>query len=321
MTLADQVKELWESNQEKMENKIKEWIDLIKLNKNIIPEARKSFHQWQPLRAYTSTAKLMKKGEVVFSLRFHGQEVADIKVTKGRSPVLCVSKGQNTNNQKLGAPSIPDKVNWDSNKAKEFRNYFKKHEGEISTHSPEHAIETDLINEMRKKTATQKFKGSFAGIQPVLYAGCPIQIPTPIIWDGKKPTLAKNSGNMDIVARRLVKGKRVLLSVWELKRRGTSAAEIEKSINQAIVYASTLRMMLRSKKCGYDWYRFFGFNGKKVPEKLEIEAVPTIAIAQKNIFENKIASFKDDLIIERDKIILCVAYYDEDLKIDFKEIK
>lgn len=219
MRLAGQVKDLWERNQDKMENRIHEWIAPIKSNKNIIPAARKAFHQWQPLRAYTNTTKLMKGGEVVFSLRFHGQEVADIKVTKGKNPVLCVSKRQNINNQKLGAPAIPDKVNWDSNKAKEFRDYFKKNDGEIKTHSPEHAIETDLINEMRKTSSVKKFGGSFSDIQPVLYAGCPIQIPTPLIWDGKQPVPSEKGGNMDIVARRLVKGKRVRLSVWELKKR------------------------------------------------------------------------------------------------------
>ena len=324
MTLTEQVKAVWERNQKEIEAKVCAWIKGIEANEDTIGEARNAFHQWKPLRAYTSTTKLKQKGKAFFSLRFHGQEVGEIEIKKGLKPTLNVHKTIALRNLKwFDGPNLSSRVAWNSSEAKYFRSYFKKQNENknVKTQSPEHKLEAYLINEMKKDSST-KFGGSFSGIQPVLVDDCPLQIPCPIRFNPKtkRPEYSATGGNIDILARRLVKGKRVRLSVWELKKPQAPSEEIEKAIYQSIIYASTLRMMLRSE-CGCNWYKFFGFTGKTIPEKLEIEAVPTIDIHQITTFKKHVAAFKDDLIIGNDRIVLCAAYYDEGLNIKFEEIK
>ena len=76
---------------------------------------------------------------------------------------------------------------------------------------------------------------------------------------------------MEIVARRRDRGSRIRVSVWELKKPGISGGDIVKAMKQAIIYASTLRMMLCSR-CGEDWYKLLGFH-TRIRRTLEIEAV------------------------------------------------
>jgi len=323
MTLAEQVKAVWGKNQKEIEAKVCAWIKGIEANKDTIEESRNAFHQWEPLRAYTSTTKLKQKGKAVFSLRFHGQEVAEVEIKKGAKPILNVSKTNAVRNLKWFPDLVfSSRVDWNSTEAKNFRSYFKKQNEDknAKTHSPEHKLEAYLINEM-KKDSSAKFGGSFSGIQPVMVDDCPLQIPSPIRFNSQTngPEYSATGGNIDILARRLVKGKRPRLSVWELKKPHASSAEIEKTIYQSIIYASTLRMMLRSE-CGNNWYKFFGFTGKTIPDKLEIEAVPTIDINQISTFKKHVAAFKDDQIIGNDRIVLCAAYYDEKLNIKFEGI-
>ena len=106
-------------------------------------------------------------------------------------------------------------------------------------------------------------------IQPVKVADCPLQMPLPI--SASKGNPEPKTGHIDILARhRSGKGKRVKLSVWELK----SPKAKNNPVNQAYIYALTLRYILRSRH-GDDWYKLCGFKSN-VPSELDIEAVVAV---------------------------------------------
>ena len=75
--LALQTKKVWEEYNTKFEKELDGWLRALEQGKEIIKQARKKFHQWNPLMVYVSVAKARSsKSRVLFSLRFFGQEVA-----------------------------------------------------------------------------------------------------------------------------------------------------------------------------------------------------------------------------------------------------
>jgi hypothetical protein len=197
---------------------------------------------------------------------------------------------------------------WRGPEAAEFRKHFKNldpfnQKGRIQ----EHSIESEFLMQMADDTA-KKFDGTLKNIQPVLWAGCPFQFPLPI--SGSRGVPKPTEGNIDILAR-CGTGKGTRISIWELKKPGTTA----KAIEQVYIYSVTLIKMLRSAS-GAEWYQdIIGFKGK-VPDKLTIESVIAVRIKsqrQQDIFTSKIQKFKSEnsLNIGNDTIKTCVAYYEE----------
>lgn len=326
MNIPEEVQALWDKEYLLCEERVCGWVSDIETNRKFIREARQSFREWEPLRVYLNVTNAKKTGTVAFSLRYMGQEVARLKVNRKLEVNLHVEEKHRKSNEKyFKKPGKGFKVEWDSPKAKEFRTFFKDIESgkrKIKTHSQEHQIETNIIKEMRKTEKGNKFDGKFSGIQPITYEKCPFQFPTPITGSSGKPNVSKTGGNMDIVARRCPPGNGVRISIWELKKPDVSGTVICKAIKQAIIYASTLKMILRSE-CGKDWYKLMGFS-RSIPKKLKIEAVVCISTKDTEKFDKYITEYRDVLpfTMGSDLIIPCVAYYDDQYNVEeFKEIK
>jgi hypothetical protein len=317
--LLEDVKRLWLEHQSELERRICGWVKDIEDNRSFISRARSAFREWEPFMVYINFTKAKKGGSAVFSLRFNGQEVAQIKVNKNLEVQLRVEKETHAkrNSKYFGWKDKPFKAMWDSQEAKEFRDFFReivKGGRKTKTHSEEHKVETSLIREMKTNPS---------GIQPVMFERCPFQMSTPIPGSTGKPKISKRGGgNMDIVARRRDRGSRIRISVWELKKPSISGSDIVKAMKQAIIYASTLRMMLRSR-CGEDWYKLLGFN-KSIPLHLKIEAVIALSSHDRSNCEKQIENIREELplSIDEDSIIPCIAFYDDTYDIeDFMEIK
>lgn len=308
--LALQIKNLWEENKNKFEKELDDWFQVLERGKEIISPERKHFHQWNPLKVYVSVAKVRSsKSRVLFSLRFFGQEVAELFVENGKV-TLRLTKRHSENNEKYFKypPKVGD-FEWNGQEAREFRSYFKKKalssNGKPKVRSIEHRVESKFIQEMLKGSG--KFGVSGLEIQPVTIAGCPLQFPVPISASTGRPN--KGYGNIDILARHRGKNKKTRLSVWELKKPHT----YNHPASQAYIYALTLLHILRHTKNGSRWYKLFGFKSP-IPESLEIEAVVAITEDQKKKFENEKAKLKRNASfdIDGDSIKLYAAYYKEE---------
>ena len=303
---------LWLRHERLLEERIQGWIlDITDNMPNIIP-ARRCFHQLEPLRVYLNVTNLKKKGTAFFSLRFMGQEVAEICVNK-KNVHLQINKKHVRNNDKwFKFTKIKEgSYLWTGIEAKTLRAHFTqigKQSKLIQTGTPEHEVETSIIKEMSQKRGKDKFAGKFSSIQPVKLAGCPFQMPTPISGSSGVPVIS--SGHIDILARRRV-GNKVRLSVWELKKPGITGPAVDKAIKQAIIYASSLIKILRSS-CGKDWYNLFGFS-KGIPEKLDVDAIVAISKNEKRKFDEQIIKYREKLplSIGNDNISLFVSYYND----------
>jgi hypothetical protein len=312
--LLEDVKRLWLEHQSELERRICGWVKDIEDNRSFISRARSAFREWEPFMVYINVTKAKKGGSAVFSLRFNGQEVAQIKVNKNLEVQLRVEKETHAkrNSKYFGWKDKPFKAMWDSQEAKEFRDFFReivKGGRKTKTHSEEHKVETSLIREMKTNPS---------GIQPVMFKGGPFQMPTPIAGNTGIPHISKRGGNMDIVARRRTNGSKIRISVWELKKPNIPRSDIDKAMKQAIIYAGTLRMMLRSR-CGEGWYKLLGFN-KSIPSRLEIEAVIALSSHDRVNCEKQIEKISKDMPLDGDLIIPCAVFYDDKYKIDFKGI-
>ena len=147
--IATQIKDMWESNKAEFEQSLSDWLRRLKEGEKLIRQARSQFHQWDPLRVYVSVTKAKSS---LFSLRFFGQEVAEL-VAKDRNVTLTLSKQHNKNNVKwFGSELDNGDYSWSGQEAREFREHFKmldlSERGRPPIKMIEHRIESKLIQEM-----------------------------------------------------------------------------------------------------------------------------------------------------------------------------
>lgn len=309
MSLLEQIELRWAEVQTNgyMADK---WAKTLADSQENLLKAAKTFHQWAPLEVYLSVSRATKQPRVAFSLRYQGQHVANLLVDllAGGNPQLEIDKKTATTNENYFEIDLEGTFGWRDEEAKEFRKHFKNLGPEPRGRSPEHRIEAIFLEQMANSTS-EKFNGTLKNIQPVLFAGCPLQLPVPISGNTGMPEAKR--GNIDIVARRRV-GNRTRLSIWELKRPEVTAHAIE----QAYIYGVTVLKMLRAEESGHIWYKdVLGFNGK-MPDRMTIECV--IAVSLDDIKEaealGKLRRFvtENSLQIEGDTIEFYLANYAEE---------
>lgn len=165
MSLLKKIESCWTDT---LDKKVAEWAEQLKVNEDVFREAAKAFHEWQPLRVYLSVARAMHS-RPSFSLRYEGQEVANL-IVKGGDVFLEISrKTVERNWQYFGFPK--DKQDgfpwrWQGPRAAEFREHFKKLDPGQKGKVPEHRIESEFLKQMADGT-TAKFAGTLRNIQPV----------------------------------------------------------------------------------------------------------------------------------------------------------
>ena len=151
----------------------------LKINTNIdtIKEYKKKFHEWAPLHLYMNVSKA--KGNMTFSLRYQGQDVAMIKVINN-IPLISTIPFDDKNKNYFGCVIRLDNSDWRSDKAKEFRKFFTNKPSRNNTikKNEEHRIESLLLTEFSKNKSKNK---ALLNIQPVKIAKISrFQMPSPI---------------------------------------------------------------------------------------------------------------------------------------------
>jgi len=317
MQLINEIDNIWKQNKLDFNQRLSSWANALNCGNNVSTLAKKEFHQWSPLKTYISVSKSKSKVTAIYSMRFSGQEVAQLTVKN--EEVMLRLKGHERKNKKWFDVRTKDgKYAWRGEEAKKFRTCFKSisQKKEIpKVKTPEHRVETKFIAEMCKGSG--KFGISGLQIQPIMVANkFPLQIPVPISANTGKPK--KGNGYIDILARRKGKDNKVRLSIWELKKPG----EYQHAASQAIIYAYTILQILRKAKSNNEWYKLFGFKSK-IPENLIIEAVVAITSDQNKKFlkeKETILLGKDTFVFGKDRIELYDAYYQEkanSIKLDY----
>jgi hypothetical protein len=96
---------------------------------------------------------------------------------------------------------------------------------------------------------------------------------------------------------------------------------IEHAVYQSYIYAVTLRYMLRSSSGG-EWFKLFGFR-RPLPTSLDVESVVAVSDSVHAAYERQVAELCADnkLMIDQDRIILSVVYYDDNAPHALKSFK
>lgn len=308
MDLSVSIRDIWKENKLRFDDKLGKWVSALNCGKDVSTLAKKEFHQWSPLKTYISVSKSNSNMRAIYSMRFYGQEVANL-IVKNKEVTLQIKGHAKKNEDWFGVMIKDGRYPWLGEEAKRFRAIFKRvdqsNKGFPKVKSPEHRVETKFIAEMCKGIG--KFNVSGLQIKPVMIAEkFPLQVPVPISANTGKPKVG--NGYIDILARRKAEDNTTRLSVWELKRPG----EYKYAASQAYIYAYTLLQILRQSDSKAEWYKLFGFESK-IPLSLTVEAVVAITRDQQVKFTKE----KESLIknvpfnVGRDHIKLFVAYYQE----------
>lgn len=282
----------------------------IEANIDKLKEAAKKFHNWKPFNIYLNLSQTKDNSDVfVFSLRYIGQEVADIKVNLKDGTVLIDTTKYDQHNKDYFDCQIELKnIDWSKEQsAKAFRKYFAELDMcSVSTHSKEHEYESLLLTEFNKSPKTQ-----FKGIKPISIIKARFPMKTPLLASDKKGVKIESrpgrGGGIDLFTRTKVDGQ-VRLNVMELKDEYSNSEPPQKVIRQAIKYAVFIQQLLRSGS-GEVWWKLFGFS-KPLPEKLIINATCIIPTNKKG--SNDTSFGGERIAIDcNDEIELHYIYFEE----------
>ena len=138
------------------------WAKALVGSKKKLIEAGQTFRQWAPLKVYLSVARASAaqaaKPRISFSLRYQGQQVANLLVDG--SPQLKIDKKTaETNKKYFRSGQKADIFGWRDKKATEFRKHFKMLGSEELGRSKEHRIESIFLEQMAGSTS-KKFNGT-----------------------------------------------------------------------------------------------------------------------------------------------------------------
>lgn len=297
--VKDEVLGLLEQNKEWVE-RYAHYIEEISSNREQTELCYGKFSSTKPFAYYITTSKLLNQ-PFSFSMRFMGQEIATINA-KNDTIIIDSIKQAKGNKEYFECEQVLDKADWNSTEARDFRSYFVNCEKKVGK-SEEHKLESNLIEELSKTVANEKF---LTNIQPVkIKNSLRFPMPTPISSSGKSVRYSgRYGGGIDILAR--CNGN---LTVIELKDEYNSNEPPEKAMKQAIAYATFLHSLLRSEKGnGHDWYKFFGY--KTALDKKEKLTINVVVAMPHNPNGNDDKSFANEVIQlgNDDKLVLHYMY-------------
>ena len=267
------------------ENIYERYATELENNKEKYKKNSSCFRVKSPLVVYSSIGKVKTEvGTSRFDLRYAGQSVGEICVNtnnpKGNPHVkLNVSKAQSdyARDKFDFNESIEIKgKDWESSQeAKAFRHFYSQLESTNLTKikSPEHRIESYLLQEFSKKTRADNKK--LCNIQPVRLGGKFFQLTTPLKASTHVPTISLDSskkgakegaagGGIDILARVKHANNEHRFAIIELKDENKESESQKVAMFQAITYATFVAHLLRSKS-GRKWWNFFRDQENKKP--------------------------------------------------------
>ncbi len=167
----------------------------------VISKKLMRFHQWWPLKVYSSLSNA-KKTRPVFSLRYRGQEVGEI--IGGDKPFFNITLTCETNNRKsFGLITKSTKFDkpkplWNGSEASKFRKQFKDFDSKFKVEKMK--SDEAWLQAIVFETMFNNPDAGYHACQPVLFHRFPFQCPVPI--SANKGVPKKSRGNIDILARR-----------------------------------------------------------------------------------------------------------------------
>lgn len=284
------------------------------------------------LHMSVSKAKEATESKVEFDLRFHGHNVALLKVSKekvelkicGNKDIISAIRKNNSTDAQYLENLIDKQCDWISDKAANFRKIYANLEKEIGesktalTRNKEHELESTLLKNFSKTSSCEKI---ICNIQPVtmLQKSLFFQMPTPLKASRAKNGIIEysyeNGGGIDILAR-IGGGNGTYLAIIELKDKFETSEKPEDAISQAIAYATFIRELLRSDS-GKKWWNFFGFDRELPCEEKGVKLYAIIAMpndknANKNFVYNSNHEGIQLSLGGKDKLELGYIYLEND---------
>lgn len=245
----------------------------------------KGFHKPEGLSVYTTVGDRNSK---TYYLRFKGQNVGKVTVTEKGIILRSLVKDSASHAIKTCPLAEGRNVDWHSEEATKFRDFFKNLSTETRTKSAEHYVENSLLKEFRKRKGADK---ALRNIQPVLLHGNFFQMPSPLKASSHEPTYAgKSGGGIDMLARIKTTDGHIRLCVIEIKDENKKEESQMATMSQAITYATFIALLLHKQP---DWMEFFmGHKTKRGrnPYSLDIFDIEVITVMPRGdseVFENK----------------------------------
>jgi len=249
------------------------YVKSIARNNDNFKNSKKKFHNWDPFKLYLNTTNAQKNSTLNLSVRYLGQEVANLSCGYANSatPLLNTMEFNSTNTRDFNCVFKVDNKPWNSKESSDFRNYFIKTKpirtSNSNSNNEEHRLESLLLSEFSKPRSEKLVKW----IQPIRLSNYfRYPMPTAIsASDHENIHYSSKPSNIDILTK-IKRGNRSHLCIIELKDENKSGEPPALVIQQALAYTVFIHELLRNDN-GEKWWKLFGFN-KPIPEKLILYA-------------------------------------------------
>ena len=290
-TIVNDTLELLWKNQEIVESIYAGYADEILKKEKDYKEKASKFIVRGAISKYSSIS-LIKNG--LYDLRFAGQSIGTVKLVKKKNdeyePRLSISTKQSKQALLLGyEKSVPfDNADWYDKRCKNFRSEFSKMKTnkDLPIHTKEHRIENFLLDCFSEESSHNKL---LPYIQPVRLGGQYFQFTTPLKGSKHIPTLSVGArmsqksgiktyyatgGGIDILARNTKNPANWRYAIIELKDENKNFESQATVMAQALIYASFMAFLFRSKS-GEKWWNIFRNkdNNASVPEHIDLDVV------------------------------------------------
>jgi hypothetical protein len=311
--LDRQVSAIWEKNGAEATRLVGKWARELEDAVPWIRAAKKRLHAWRSLAPHVSVTRAGRvhpSGRVTLSLRFHGNEVAEVGVAQNIVRLRVTERHVRSKRSRgavstLGPLPVGDYPWSGDRRTQKFKTYFSDLDRAKGRELLwlECRVQSDLNARMMglggKKEAALRWK------RPVLLGGYPLQVPLPMQANKGVPVFSQG-GHVDILARH-GRGRSGHPAVWELKRPD----EISSAVPQAYIYSVTLLHIFRSPGIGTRWYGLLGFGGS-LPKSITIDAVVAVFKEQKPALLEQFSEYQPAMpsSIGGDHIRFYAAYYD-----------
>ncbi len=167
LNIVSEVRQLLTENPEWID-RYADYAEAIEANLDNIISMKKRFNEWSPLYLYMNLSKA--KGDMSFSLRYLGQEVATLKAGSEQIKI-STQRFDDKNLRDFNCEIQLSDTDWRSAAATKLRRHFSaspKRTNLSGKRNEEHRIENTLLAEFSKNRSKNK---RLSNIQPMKIAG------------------------------------------------------------------------------------------------------------------------------------------------------
>lgn len=234
--------------QNECKGEYKELANIMLDNRSLLQQLYKSCKQYEYLDFHLIPVTTIPPTIFIITVKYLGQAIATISITKDKQVQITTEQFDENNKKDFSCDIKLKSETIDSEKTKEFMEYFRENIVKKTKTNEKAKIESLLMTEFSKTSSVDKL---LLGIQTIKFENFLFPMPT---------TIRPNSSIMDNI-NIFTRSKIRKITIIELLSEDQTPETVLANATSKAVF---LLNLLHSEQ-GQQWYKIFGFHGRVTP--------------------------------------------------------